>query len=477
MVRASEPVGGNRAAPAATNTGRLTAQPSGGDTFTARRPDAPDRTTRGRRRTGRRWQDHRLIIALFLGPALAVLTAVVVYPIAATIWYSFFNADGTHFVGFDNYVEMFTGSATRRAIANNVIWVVVAPTTVTALGLVLAVLTERIRLSAAFKTVLFMPMAISFLAAGVTFTLIYQADKDRGALNAAIVAVHDVFKPPSEYYGATPREEAGLAIADGAVQTVKPTASTAPVLLPLVGLPPDRVPPDAAGATSGGTGTDLRGAVWLDFSPGGGGRPGMVDIGEKGLPGMVVEAVRGGKVLATTRSDPAGRFAFPQLTGEGYTIRLAASNFTPPFDGVTWLGGNIVTPAIIVAYIWIWAGFAMVLISAGLSAIPREALEAARVDGATEWQVFWQVTLPLVRPVLVVVLVTLVINVLKIFDLVYILAPDPVTQDRANVLALQIYQTTFARQDTGLGSALAVLLFMLVLPAMLYNVRRLRGER
>ena len=192
---------------------------------------------------------------------------------------------------------------------------------------------------------------------------------------------------------------------------------------------------------------------------------------------MTVEALRDGTVVATTHTDPAGRFAFDQLTGDGYTLRLAAANFTAPFNGVTWLGGKLVTPSILTAYIWIWAGFAMVLIAAGLAAIPREALEAARIDGATEWQVFRLVTIPLVRPVLVVVLVTLTINVLKIFDLVLVLAPDPTTQDQANVVALQMYQTAFLRKDYGLGSALGVLLFVLVLPAMLYNIRKLRRDR
>ncbi|MFD0598265.1 ABC transporter permease subunit [Catellatospora coxensis] len=124
-----------------------------------------------------------------------------------------------------------------------------------------------------------------------------------------------------------------------------------------------------------------------------------------------------------------------------------------------------------------WAGFAMVLITAGLSAIPRDALEAARVDGATEWQVFRRVTVPLVRPVLVVVIVTLTINVLKIFDLVLVLAPES-SQDDANVIALQMYRVSFGGGlDFGLGSALGVLLFLLVLPAMLFNVRRMRKEQ
>jgi ABC-type sugar transport system permease subunit len=119
----------------------------------------------------------------------------------------------------------------------------------------------------------------------------------------------------------------------------------------------------------------------------------------------------------------------------------------------------------------------MVLIVAGLAAIPREALEAARVDGATEWQVFRRVTVPLVRPVLVVVVVTLVINVLKIFDLVLVLAPESV-QSQANVIALDMWRVSFGGgQDQGLGSALGVLLFLLVLPAMLFNVRRFRRRR
>src|SRR6266487_1449602 len=119
----------------------------------------------------------------------------------------------------------------------------------------------------------------------------------------------------------------------------------------------------------------------------------------------------------------------------------------------------------------------MVLIAAGLAAIPRDALEAARVDGATEWQVFRRVTVPLVRPVLVVVTVTLVINVLKIFDLVYILAPES-SRPSATVIALEMYRVSFGGGlDYGLGSALAVLLFVLVLPAMLYNVRRMRRDQ
>lgn len=143
---------------------------------------------------------------------------------------------------------------------------------------------------------------------------------------------------------------------------------------------------------------------------------------------------------------------------------------------MAWLGPTLVTPAVIGAYVWMWAGFAMVLIGAGLAAVPRELLEAARVDGANEWQVFRRITVPLLAPVLAVVLVTLVINVMKIFDLVFVIAPGSV-QDDANVLALQLYRTSFGTDaDQGVGSAIAVVLLVLVVPVMLINIRRMRKE-
>jgi alpha-glucoside transport system permease protein len=418
-----------------------------------------------------------VVLLVFLGPALLMLLVLVCYPIVYTIWLSLHSRDGGRFIGLDNYVTMFTAPETRKAITNNVIWVVVAPSIVTVLGLIFAVLTERLRRSAALKAILFMPMAISFLAAGITFRLVYDEDPNRGALNAAIVAVHDTFAPPSHYYGADPREGGPLAPVDGGFETTAPVRAGSVSALPLVGLPPDRIPHDATIAARPAAGAGVSGVVWLDFTRGGGGTAGTIDPTERGLPGMMVEVVRDGGVVASTTTDNAGRFAFPELTDGGYTIRLGARNFTEPYRGLTWLGPNLITPAVIGAYIWIWAGFAMVLISAGLAALPREALEAARVDGATEWQVFRRVTIPLVRPVLIVVLVTLTINVLKIFDLVYVLAPESM-QDEANVVALEMYRVSFGGGlDYGLGSALAVLLFVLVLPAMLFNIRRLRRDQ
>jgi alpha-glucoside transport system permease protein len=131
--------------------------------------------------------------------------------------------------------------------------------------------------------------------------------------------------------------------------------------------------------------------------------------------------------------------------------------------------------SMIVAYLWMWAGFSMVVIAAGLAALNRELLEAARVDGATEWQVFRRITVPLLSPVLVVVLVTMIINVLKLFDVIINMAPGS-SQGDASTLALEMYNDGFTGGiHTGLASALAVILFLLVIPAMVINIRRIRG--
>jgi len=118
----------------------------------------------------------------------------------------------------------------------------------------------------------------------------------------------------------------------------------------------------------------------------------------------------------------------------------------------------------------------MVVIAAGLAAIPRDTLEAARTDGATEWQVFRRVTVPLLSPVLTVVFITMLINVLKVFDIVLAVAPGSVQAD-ANVIAVAMWRISFSGvNDFGLGSAIAVFLFLLVLPVLLLNIRRFRRE-
>ncbi|MFS8103071.1 ABC transporter permease subunit [Lentzea alba] len=409
----------------------------------------------------------------FLLPALVVLSALVLYPLVFSLIRSFFDAGGDEFVGLRNYVDTFTDPRTLIAFRNNVIWVVVAPAAVTGLGLIFAVLTERIRWATAFRLVLFMPMAISLFASGIIFRLVYAEEPEQGVVNAAIVGVHDIFSPSSQYAGARPRD--GFTPTDAGFTANAQARPGDTVMLPLIGFNPQEMPAQALPASAPQAGvSELRGVVWLDVSVGG--KAGQVDPIERGMPGVAVEAVRDGQVVARTTTGDDGRFTFPDLSGEA-TIRLPESNFALPFRGLTWLGPSLITPVIISSWIWIMTGFAITFIAAGLSAIPRDALEAARVDGATEWQVFKRVTIPLLSPVLLVVFVTLVINVLKIFELVFVIAPGSV-QEEANVLALQMWQVSFGSGgDQGAGSALAVILFLLVAPAMLFNIRRFRRER
>ena len=140
----------------------------------------------------------------FLLPALVFLGVWVVYPTIYTVFRSFYDAQGTSFVGIDNYKTLFTTDILLTAIKNNAIWVLVVPALVTAIGLVFAVLTERIRWSVAFKTAVFMPMAISLFAAGVIWHIMYTQDPSQGTLNAAVRVVKDAVNPPGVLSGATP---------------------------------------------------------------------------------------------------------------------------------------------------------------------------------------------------------------------------------------------------------------------------------
>ncbi|GAA0989988.1 sugar ABC transporter permease [Acrocarpospora macrocephala] len=414
------------------------------------------------------------VVLLF--PALGLLAALVLYPVGYSLVRSLLDAGG-QWTGLGNYLRLFTDSGTFTALRNNLVWVIVAPTLVTVVGLMFAVLTERVRFATAFKTVVFMPIAISFLASGVIFRMVYDQDPEKGIVNAVLVGLHDTFAPPSGYPDARPRPGEELSVIAGALTTTGTHAPGAPAALPLVGVKAGDVPASASQAAAPPPGSGLAGTVWLDFASGGGGREGVIDPGEKGLPGISVEAVIGDRVAATAMTRSDGTFRFAGLTSGGFRLRLPEANFAQPYAGVTWLGPGLVTPSIIAAYLWIYAGFAMVLIAAGLAAIPRDSLEAARIDGASEWQVFRRITVPLLAPVLGVVFVTLVINVLKIFDLVYILAPGSV-QSNATVLALQLWNVSFGGgNDQGMGSAIGIVLFVLVLPAMLFNLRRFRREQ
>ncbi len=432
------------------------------------------------------------VVALFMAPAAVLLGAIVVYPTVATMARSLYD-DSNHFIGADNYKTLFGTADILVAIRNNAIWVIVFPFLVTFIGLVFAVLTERIRWSTAFKTVVFMPMAISLFATGVIWRIVYETDPNRGVINAAIGTVANAVNPPGVYALPNIKPISGLSAgAGGAMVSTSSVAAGGILKLGLTGIAPDAVPPAAQVAHSP---TPVAGAVsglvWRDFSPGG--HIGVIDAGERGLPDVRVNLIAAdGHTAAATTSAPDGSFRFDGVSGGGYHAALDASNFRQPFAGVNWLGQQSLTPvsglgstgqallaipladlSAIVAMLWMWSGFAMVIIGAGLAALNREVLEAARIDGASELQTFRYVTFPLLRPVLIVVFITMIINVLKIFDIILSLVPES-SQQQANVIALEMYRLLTNFQN-GLASAIAVFLFILVIPVIAINVRRIRG--
>ena len=416
-----------------------------------------------------------LVTAAFLGPALAILGVWIVYPVVATIRRSFYDRSGDNFIGFSNYHALFTTPSIRTAIENNAIWVAVVPALVTAIGLVFAVLTERVSWAVAFKTAVFMPMAVSLFAAGVIWHVMDQKDPGQGAVNALIGAVHDSIWPPGSLSDASPSGTKVAGTPTSGIFLKAPVKPGQTALLALTAIPPTQVPKGALQAvTPPARPGEITGTVWRDFKPGGG-IQGKVEKGELGLPGVTVELTGTGSTLRT-KTDDHGSFTFTGVKAGSYRASIGADTFRKPFGGVSWLGSQLITPAVMIAYIWVWAGFAMVVIGAGLASISREVLEAARTDGSTEWQVFRRVTVPMLAPVLSVVFITMLINVLKVFDIILAVAPGS-TQSNANVIALAMWRTSFGGvNDFGLGSAIAVFLFLLVIPVLALNVRRFRRE-
>lgn len=240
---------------------------------------------------------------------------------------------------------------------------------------------------------------------------------------------------------------------------------------------------------------DVTGLVWRDFSPANPSVRGVVQPDELGLPGLQLSLLASdGSTAGTATTDSHGDFRFSNVGSGSFRVQIDAHNFQSGFTGTFWLGTQSLTPtsglnqteqalfnvplvdvAMIIAYLWIWAGFAMVIIGAGLAALDRDVLEAARIDGAGEWATFRRVTMPMLSPVLIVVLVTMLINVLKIFDIIINMAPGS-SQEEAQTLAVVMYNSGFTGLGNwGLASAIAVILFILVVPAMVSNLSRIRG--
>jgi alpha-glucoside transport system permease protein len=144
---------------------------------------------------------------------------------------------------------------------------------------------------------------------------------------------------------------------------------------------------------------------------------------------------------------------------------------------VSWLGNpGIVNYALIFAYIWASVGFVMVVLSAAIKGIPAEIMEAARVDGAGEWNIFRRIMLPMLSLPLSVVTIWLFINVIKVFDIIYVMTSGG-PNGASRVIAYKFYTESFQNIRTGYGASIAVFMLLLMIPVMALNVRRFRSER
>lgn len=273
---------------------------------------------------------------LWLAPSLVLLAAFLVYPTVTTAVLSFFNANSTKPAGFANYRYIFTDSNMLLVLRNNLVWLVVFTLITVTVGLLIAVLTDRVRYEKAVKALIFLPMAISFVAAGVIWRFMYQ------------------YQP--------------------------------------------------AGAAQVGTVNAILSALSPRFQP------------------------------------------------QAWLFNQSQNNW-----------------ALIIVGIWMWVGFAMVILSHGLKGISVSLIEAARIDGAREGRIFFSIILPLMRSTLTVVTTTLVITVLKIFDVVYVMTNGNLDTD---VIANRMYKEMFNYQNFGRASAFAVILLLAIIPVMVLNIRR-----
>ena len=269
---------------------------------------------------------------LFLFPALAALALYLVYPVAASFWRSLFNRLGTEFVGLGNYAALAQDPEFRQAMLNNLLWVLVVPAAATFLGLVIAQLTDRLKWGSVARSLIFMPMAISFVGASLIWKFVYANTPEIGILNAL-------------------RDLAGLAPID-----------------------PLQVP------------------FWNNLF-------------------------------------------------------------------------------LMVILVWIQTGFAMVILGAALRGIPEETIEAAVIDGANPWQVFFRIQVPQIMGTVMVVWTTITILVLKVFDIVYTM-----TGGNFGTQILPSYMMAYIFRDDGRATAVAFVIMLLVLPVMVWNIVQARRE-
>jgi alpha-glucoside transport system permease protein len=290
-------------------------------------------------RTSVKTQDW-LRYGVFLGPALLLLVVGLLYPAIRTLILSFMDKNSQNFIGLENYIWAFTTPEIQIVLRNTIIWVFAVPIVSTIIGLAIAYMTDRMRRAAVIKSLIFMPMAISFVGASIIWRFVY---------------------------------------------TYEPN--------------PDK--PDIG----------LLSAVWKSFGA------------------------------------------------------------TPP----NWLLETPLNTFLLIAVmIWIQTGFAMVVLAAAMKNIPDEVVEASMLDGASQWNRFVRITVPMIRSSIVVVVTTILIATLKVFDIVRTMTGG---NFQTSVIANEMYTQAFRQLNYGTGSALAIILFIAIIPIIWYNIRQLRLER
>jgi ABC-type sugar transport system permease subunit len=421
----------------------------------------------------RRRVDQRSRAWIFVTPALGFVVIALLATLIRTIYLSFYNRNGTESVKFDNYVDIFQNknfvnfdkwtdiftsklfffalallalgilvgviagrrtsqpfergpgslgpilagffilscailASIRGTLFNNVWWVIVVTTLATVLGLAIAVLADRAKAENAAKSLVFLPMAISFIGAGIIWRFMYQArdpsQQQTGLMNAAWV-----------WIGESTTSSTGKAV------WLVVLFALALFFLWFIK-----------------RGVDTKASTMVGFAAG----------------FLVLDAYLIYRILGPGLGGV-------KANGDPKPVLFVQEG---PFNNM-WL---------MVVLIWVQTGFAMVILSAAIKAVPTEYTEAARVDGATASQVFWRITLPSIAPTLGVVITALFVTVMKVFDIVYAMTNG---NFGTQVIANQMWITAFGQTNLGLGSALAVLLFISVIPVMWVNIRRMQKER
>ncbi len=356
---------------------------------------------------------------LFLFPALAALGLYLAYPVFETLRLSLTErlpGGGYAWVGLENYRQMAAEPKFWEAMRNNMLWLIVVPAASTGFGLLAAQLTDRIGWGNIAKSLIFMPMAISFVGAAVIWKLVYDTrpagQEQIGVLNAV-----------------------WLTFEEGPLSFIVLKLLPALVLLVFSAL--------------------LVWGVWLLLRP-------VLNARER--PGALALALRAGFALVALWLGWALLSAIPPLLSARLPFGEPQTWLTIPFWNNFFL---------MIVLIWIQTGFAMVILSAALRGIPEETIEAAIVDGAGPLQIFFRIKVPQIAGTIVVVWTTITIVVLKVFDIVFAMTNG---QWQTQVLANYMYDKLFRANDWGVGSAAAMVIMALVLPILVWNVWNARRE-